>query len=117
MPLAKYGIMIEQPLVIRAPLLDFAFTGQAVLGTYGFASCDDGFGPFTFGCRNGRLDFTLFFEQTMFTIVPSALFIVTATISIFQLSGLKPKVHATSIYYMKMVSHESRKYLAYTTND
>ncbi|OAA69268.1 ABC transporter, transmembrane domain, type 1 [Akanthomyces lecanii RCEF 1005] len=95
--------MIEQLLVTRAPpSLGFAYTGQSVLGTAGFASCDDAFGPFTFGCRNGRLDFTLFFEQAIFTIIPSALFIIAAIVSIFQLWGLKPKVHATFIYYMKM---------------
>ncbi len=109
--LAKYGIMIEQLLVTRAPpSLGFAYTGQSVLGTAGFASCDDAFGPFTFGCRNARLDFTLFFEQAIFTIIPSALFIIAAIVSIFQLWGLKPKVHATFIYYMKMVSHNARVY-------
>ncbi|OAQ99177.1 hypothetical protein LLEC1_01741 [Akanthomyces lecanii] len=94
--------MVEQLPVTRAPQLGFAYFGQAVLGTAGFASCDDAFGPLALGCRNGRLDFTLFFEQAMFTIAPSALFILAAIVSIYQLWGLKPRVRTTLVYYLKM---------------
>ncbi len=99
--------MFEQLSVMIPPPLGFAYTGQAVLDFPGFASCDDAFGPIASGCHNGRLDFTLFFEQAIFTIVPSALFILGAVFGIFQLWGLKPKVYTTPRYYWKMVSHNT----------
>ncbi|KAH8710451.1 ABC transporter atnG [Beauveria bassiana] len=95
-------MMLEQLIANRAPSLGYAYTGQAVLGAAAFASCDDAFGPLAVGCQNGRLDFTLLFEQTLFTIVPSALFMLGAIVVIIQLWGQKPKVHVTRIYYLKM---------------
>ncbi|OAA36504.1 ABC transporter, transmembrane domain, type 1 [Beauveria brongniartii RCEF 3172] len=94
--------MLEQPSAKRAPSFGYTYTAQAVLGTAAFASCDDAFGPLAVGCRNGRLDFTLLFEQTLFTIVPSALFMLGAIVVIFRLWGQKPKVHVTRRYYLKM---------------
>lgn len=99
--------MLERLKAMRASPLAFDYHGQAVLGSAGlagFAACDDTFGPFAAGCRNGRLDFTLLFEQTIFAIVPSALFILAAIAAIFQLWGQKPKVYTTLRYHVKMVS-------------
>ncbi|KAJ3480929.1 hypothetical protein NLG97_g7944 [Lecanicillium saksenae] len=95
--------MLERLPGLRPANWDFSSNAQVVLGTTDFASCDDAFGPFVVGCRNGRLDFTLLFEQTVFAIVPSAVFILGAIVSIFQLWGQKPKVNTTSRYYFKMI--------------
>lgn len=89
---------------------------QHILSAANFASCDDGWGPFTVGCRDGRFDFTLFFEQVVFTIVPSACFLLGALVGIVQLWGQKPKVRTTFSYYAKMVSRYSKSLIYLQTS-
>lgn len=90
-------------LASRLQLAAASYNGQQLLSTAAFASCDDAFGPFTFGCRGDRFDFTLFFEQTIFTIPPSALFILGAFAGLYHLWGRKPTVNVTTSYYVKLV--------------
>lgn len=80
------------------------YKSQQTFGVAQFASCDDGWGPFAIGCKHGRFDFTLLFQQVFLTIVPSALFILGALVGICQLWAAKPVVKTTPRYYVKMVS-------------
>jgi ATP-binding cassette subfamily C (CFTR/MRP) protein 1 len=51
---------------------------------------DNTFGPFVQGCRDD-FDFTIVFEQSFFSIAPSAVFILLATFRILYLSR-KPRI-------------------------
>jgi hypothetical protein len=70
-----------------------------------FSTCnnDNSLGPGVSGCRD-NFDFTIKFEQLFFSIVPSALFIILATLRTV-LSIRKPSVvHAPTSRLIKLVS-------------
>ena len=69
----------------------------------GFASCDGAFGPAAWGCANGRFDFTLLFQQSIFAIIPSILLLLATPIRIAQLKGRARQVFASSFLYTKLV--------------
>lgn len=70
-----------------------------------FSLCaDDSFGP-TVGnpsCRGG-FDFTLLFEDSIFSIAPSALFLLVAPVRVIQLYKKNDKIRWPSLQAVKMV--------------
>lgn len=68
----------------------------------GFASCDGSFGPFA-SCADGRFDFTFLFEQSILSIIPSAVLLLITPLRVWQLAGRKPKVSASFAIYLKLV--------------
>jgi hypothetical protein len=69
----------------------------------GPSSCDDSFGPFATKCDNGRFDFTLFFEQSIMSVLLSVLFLGAMVIRLAQLRSEKPKVRPHFIQAIKLV--------------
>jgi hypothetical protein len=68
-----------------------------------FIIADLGFGPSVPSCLR-RLDFTVFFEETILSIGPSALFICLSAVRLFVLLGMKlPVVHRGRLHGAKLV--------------
>ncbi len=63
---------------------------------------DDTFGPIVVGCRE-NFDFTLVFEQSVFSIIPSACFAVLALARIARLSRKPDVVSARAFQALKIV--------------
>lgn len=67
-------------------------------------ACDDAsFGPVVTGCRQD-FDFTLAFEQYIFSIVPSAILLCAAPLRILTLRRQVAKVRGDVLKYAKLVS-------------
>lgn len=64
---------------------------------------DSFFGPAVTGCR-GNFDFTIFFEATILSILPSALFILLAPWRFWQLKSRSCVVTGQALWYSKAVS-------------
>jgi hypothetical protein len=64
---------------------------------------DNTFGPHAYRCRGG-LDFTLFFEETILTILPLALVLCISPFRILYLSKRSVKVNKGILLYVKWVS-------------
>jgi ATP-binding cassette subfamily C (CFTR/MRP) protein 1 len=64
---------------------------------------DDVFGPVVLGCR-GDFDFTLLFEQSMLTTVPSTMLLIAVPIKILQLYGASVKIQSTPLSQIKLVN-------------
>jgi len=65
---------------------------------------DHSFGPTVEGCR-GDFDFTIVFEQSIFSIAPSTCFILLATARLFYLTK-KPRILSYGSFQLaKLVSH------------
>ncbi len=68
------------------------------------AACsDDSFGPWAGATCRGGFDFTLLFEETILSILPSVLVIVVAPIPIIRLAREPPKVRASALDWFKKV--------------
>lgn len=65
---------------------------------------DDDFGPVVKGCRDD-FDFTLKFELTIFSLVPSSLFILFALLRCLQLHKRRKIVDAKLFLAAKLVSN------------
>lgn len=65
-------------------------------------SADAAFGPAVEGCRN-NFDFTLTFEQYFFSVVPSILFLIIASLRVEFLRKKKNLVHGKSLRFIKLV--------------
>jgi hypothetical protein len=61
------------------------------------------FGPGVTICRR-EFDFTLFFEELFFKLLPSTLFLITAIARIAILAKSSPKVRFGVLYFAKIVS-------------
>lgn len=61
---------------------------------------DDSFGP----QLQGQFDFTLLFEQTIFTILPSGLFLIVSSVYVYQLSQKPVRVRSGLLLWLKLVS-------------
>lgn len=71
--------------------------------TFAMADCDAKFGPkVDTACRS--FDFTLYFEDVVFTVVPSAIFIILAFFSILRLLTQKNTVKTTALLWLKLVN-------------
>ncbi|GJN68101.1 hypothetical protein PLICBS_002144 [Purpureocillium lilacinum] len=69
------------------------------------AACsDDSFGPWAGATCRGGFDFTLLFEETILSILPSVLVIVVAPIPIIRLAREPPKVRASALDWFKKIS-------------
>lgn len=66
-------------------------------------SADNAFGPQLKGC-SGQFDFTLLFEQSILSILPSALLLLLSPLRILQLQYHDTKTRRNSWYMVKMVS-------------
>lgn len=66
------------------------------------------FGPAVTACRRA-FDFTLFFEEIFFKLLPSALFLVAATLRVAVLARNKRRVRFGLLYYAKIVRNSVRK--------
>ena len=66
-------------------------------------SADNDFGPAVLGCRNG-FDFTLLFEQTILSLVPSLLLLLLIPFRIYQLYTTSTKTIREANVYLKFVS-------------
>lgn len=64
---------------------------------------DSSFGPAVTGCR-GDFDFTIFFEATILSTLPSALFILLAPWRFWQLKDRSCVVTGQALWYSKAVS-------------
>lgn len=74
-----------------------------VLNNSDCLSADDQFGPRVKAqCRN--FDFTVEFEQSIFSILPSSIFILCAAARIVHLHHARYRVSATSLRWAKQVS-------------
>jgi len=64
------------------------------------------FGPAVDPCR-GRFDFTLFFEETILTILPAGVFLIAAVVRLvwFVLCAPPRKVVLSALYLAKLVGH------------
>ncbi len=71
--------------------------------TSGHCLNDDTLGPVVIGCRD-NFDFTIVFEQSVFSIVPSVLFVALAAARIARLRGKPQVVAARSFQALKIVS-------------
>lgn len=67
------------------------------------ATADASFGP----KLEGQFDFTLLFEQSIFLIGPSALFVVVASVRVAVLASGKPGAWKTTTLWGKLVSCQS----------
>jgi ATP-binding cassette subfamily C (CFTR/MRP) protein 1 len=65
-------------------------------------SADSVFGPVVNGCRD--FDFTFAFEQYIFSIVPSVLFLLAMPVRLRKLYGKPKRVNWTSLRLTKLVS-------------
>lgn len=65
---------------------------------------DSSFGPAVTGCR-GDFDFTIFFEATILSTLPSALFILLAPWRFWQLKDRSCVVTGKALWYSKAVSY------------
>jgi ATP-binding cassette, subfamily C (CFTR/MRP), member 1 len=65
------------------------------------ADADNSFGPAGLVCR---FDFTLLFEESILFIGPSSLFLLLATLRIWQLRKERVKVRPTLLRILKVVS-------------
>lgn len=63
---------------------------------------DDAFGPFIDGCRQ-NFDFTLLFEQSILTIVPSIVLLILTPLRLLQLYRSNAKTLPNRIYTAKLV--------------
>ncbi|THX15452.1 hypothetical protein D6D13_02021 [Aureobasidium pullulans] len=68
---------------------------------FGPASCD------------GSFDFTLLFEQTILSIVPSSIFLCCFPISLYKLYKLAPKFEASTFRAFKLVKLSTSRRLPY----
>ena len=66
-------------------------------------SNDNSIGPAVLGCR-GNFDFTVYFEQVAFVIVPSCLFIALSLVDLPRLLYRKQVVNAPRMQLLKQVS-------------
>lgn len=55
----------------------------------------------------GRFDFTLLFEQSIFTALPCSLFLVVAAANIYALGKQPVRVKSGILLWLKLVSHSS----------
>lgn len=68
------------------------------------ASCNDAaFGPVVQGCRDD-FDFTLAFEQYIFTLVPAVVFLLAAPVRIASLRKTAARVEGQVLRVAKLVS-------------
>lgn len=81
------------PLSIFSPKFDGTGFGQHNIST---CRSDATFGPSVSGCRDDN-DFTLFFEETLFSIVPSCCFLVLAILRLHALYSEKAKQRSSSV--------------------
>ncbi|KAF7919657.1 hypothetical protein EAE99_008509 [Botrytis elliptica] len=63
---------------------------------------DDGFGPIIHGCRED-FDFTLLFEQSFFSILPSIIFILISSQKVYSLWTQPRRVSGTSTQFFKLL--------------
>jgi ATP-binding cassette subfamily C (CFTR/MRP) protein 1 len=66
-------------------------------------TADDLFGPMVHGCRDG-FDFTLTFEQCIFSILPAAFLLLAAPFRIHYLGSLPTTVRGAFLRHSKLVS-------------
>ncbi|KAF9870342.1 ABC transporter [Colletotrichum karsti] len=66
-------------------------------------TADDAFGPIVQNCRDG-FDFTLTFEQCLFTILPASLLLLVAPIRLFQLGKLPSAVSGNALRLTKQAA-------------
>ena len=69
---------------------------------------DDTFGPFVEPISRGSFDFTLTFEESIFSIGPSALLLLIGTLRILYLSKAPRRVARSSLVVGKIVSYTVR---------
>ncbi len=65
-------------------------------------AADEAFGPIVAPCRR-TTDFTLFFEECVFSIVPSSIFVVLAILRLFILQLRPSRVQRGYLYKLKLV--------------
>jgi hypothetical protein len=65
------------------------------------ATPDDQFGPQV----PGVFDFTILFEQSILSLLPTALFIIVAPLRIFRLVGREKRVNTGLVLWSKLVRH------------
>ncbi|KAJ6782693.1 hypothetical protein PWT90_02455 [Aphanocladium album] len=97
-------ISFESSAYLQPALGGGGGSGVQVRRATKFASCDDTFGPWAIGCRNGRFGFTFLFEQTFFAIVPSLVFLSFSLIRVTQLISQKRKVKTSNIAHLKLAA-------------
>lgn len=66
-------------------------------------AADDRFGPFVEPLSREQFDFTLLFEQSIFTIGPSALLLLAAPVRLFRLSRARRVVRPSVLVNVKLV--------------
>ena len=71
--------------------------------TFCTSGADDRFGPAVHGCRE-NFDFTLLFEQSFFSILPCAIFLLIVPLRLRKLSNSGVKVVEGSAWKVKAVS-------------
>lgn len=69
---------------------------------------DDSFGPWAGPTCRGGFDFTLLFEDSILSILPSALFLIAAPVCVFQLAREPAKVQSHPVSWVKKVSLGAR---------
>jgi len=69
------------------------------------ASIDDDFGPFFALPGRQNFDFTLLFEDTILSILPSSILLVVVPVRIAQLWHASRKVMRSSLQTIKIVSY------------
>lgn len=71
--------------------------------------CESSLGPMVGYC-GGRIDFTLLFEQCFFSILPSALFLLSVPLRLLQLKCQSRKVDGSTLLFLKLVSGNLTSY-------
>lgn len=65
---------------------------------------EQSFGPPVMECRR-EFDFTLFFEELFFKLLPSTLFLLLAIARVFVLAKSSPTLRFGAIYFAKIVRY------------
>lgn len=80
-------------------------------GMGGCQRADSNFGPIVLPtCVNGQ-DFTLFFEQSILTLVPTSIFVVILTARIIHLAKEERKCEGGALHICKLVSERATENL------